>query len=132
MNDMLEGWNEIGEIYPKLGDSCEIKTSSGEFYYDCTYDEDDDGGFFTIQSIDKTISAHEVTHINIKPKHKVKNVDELMEFVDGKLRSRVVYSMDKIKSDFNVDTGNLKGTLTQFEWGIQYSRKDLIAYKKGK
>jgi len=56
-------------------------------------------------------------------------IDELMESLDGKLKHRVVYSMEKIELDFGIDTGGLKGTLTQFEWGIQYSRKELKAYK---
>ncbi len=53
------------------------------------------------------------------------SIDELMEELHGKLKQRVVYSMESITEKFGVDTGDLVGTLTQFEWGIQYSRKDL-------
>lgn len=64
---MLEGWKELGDIFPKYGDVCEIKTASGEFYYEAIYDEDDDGGFFELESINKTIPTTEVTHLKIKP-----------------------------------------------------------------
>lgn len=64
---MLEGWKEIGDVYPKLNDGCEILTSEGKFYYNCIYDEDDDGGFFEVVQISKTIPANQVTHLKIKP-----------------------------------------------------------------
>ena len=56
---------------------------------------------------------------------KLNNIDELMEYLHGKLKFRLIYPMSKIEEDFNVSTEGLKGTLTQMEWGIKYERSDL-------
>ena len=84
-----------------------------------------DGGSDEIFKMCDTIASLMLAGQIFKKLKLYKSIDSIMEELEGKLRSRVVYSMDLIKSEFGIDTGNLKGTLTQMDWGIQYSRKDL-------